>query len=70
LNLQVHPFVGPRLARTLTVGVSSRRRVTHLVCDRVKLVVHLPPAGDGKSNRLPPCWVIVGSPLQKLITIQ
>ncbi len=39
-NLQVNPFVGPRLARTLTVGVSSQRRVTHLTRETVKLVMH------------------------------
>jgi len=39
-SLQVNPFVGPRLARTLTVGVSSQRRVTHLTRETVKLVMH------------------------------
>ena len=39
-KLQINPFTGPRLARTLTVAVSSQRRVTHLTRETVKLVLH------------------------------
>jgi LysR family nitrogen assimilation transcriptional regulator len=39
-KLQINPFVGPRMARTLTVAVSSQRRVTHLTRETVKLVLH------------------------------
>lgn len=38
-RLQVNPFTGPRLHRTLTVAVSSQRRVTHLTRETVKLVL-------------------------------
>jgi LysR family nitrogen assimilation transcriptional regulator len=39
-RLQINPFTGPRLARTLTVAVSSQRRVTHLTRETVKLMLH------------------------------
>lgn len=45
-KLQINPFRAPRLARTLTVAVSSQRRVTHLTRETVKLVLHyLQPGG-------------------------